>query len=53
MADPTTKAACQKVMDAEQVGKDVDRALDLARRAVRARQHVKNLEASALAEYVF
>jgi hypothetical protein len=51
--DPTIQAARQKVTDAETAERDADRALDLARRSVReARQHVKNLEAAALEEYV-
>ncbi|KAF8586663.1 hypothetical protein K439DRAFT_923342 [Ramaria rubella] len=49
--DPAIKAARQKVTDAENAEKGADKALELARRAVReARQHVKDLEAAALEE---
>ena len=46
-------AARQKLTDAESAERDVDRALDVARQAVKeARQHVKSLEAAAMEEYV-
>ncbi|GJJ06232.1 hypothetical protein Clacol_000422 [Clathrus columnatus] len=47
--DPAIKAARQKVTDAEHAESDADRALEMARGAVReARQHVKDLEAAAI-----
>ncbi|GJJ06230.1 hypothetical protein Clacol_000420 [Clathrus columnatus] len=49
--DPAIKAARQKVTDAEHAESDADRALEMARGAVReARQHVKDLEAAAIQE---
>ncbi|KIP06532.1 hypothetical protein PHLGIDRAFT_90806, partial [Phlebiopsis gigantea 11061_1 CR5-6] len=47
--DPTIRGARQKVADAETSEREADRALGLARAAVReAREHVKILEREAL-----
>lgn len=49
--DPTIRGARQKVADAETSEREADRALGLARAAVReAREHVKILEREALEE---
>lgn len=52
--DPTITAARQKVADAETSEREADKALNLARAAVKeARQHVKILEKEAMDESVF